>query len=71
MGNRTVHFCDFCKKEFGAPGTGDEPMRVAELRGLKYCDASGSTDFNTIPLEMHGQCWRRLFDGLLRQVKNG
>lgn len=68
MGSKTVHFCDFCTKEFGAPGTREEPMRVAKLQGTRYTDAAGSTDCNQITLEMHGHCWKKFMIKLADEV---
>ncbi len=68
MGNKTVHFCDFCQKEFGAGGTGNEPMRVAKLVGDRHVDAAGSMDQNEITLEMHSYCWKRFLAKLAEGV---
>ena len=68
MGNRRVYFCDFCKDEFGQPGSSDEPFRAA-LVGQRHTDAAGSSDRNTLPLEMHSYCWSRFIDGIAAKIQ--
>ena len=70
MGNRTVHFCDFCKREFGVPGRLDEPFKC-DLRGMRYTDAAGSPDRNTLVLEMHKSCWQRFIEAIAAKVQEG
>ncbi len=68
MGNRTVHFCDFCQKEFGVVGTNGEPMKVAKLVGNRHTNAAGQGDQNEITLEMHSYCWKKFLNKLADEV---